>query len=77
VRRDRAWRRLSLLLAVAAVFWLGPPYGWLPSSADQELNWTLWQHIPGAAYVWLGLGLLAALAVKPERLGNALSGRGQ
>jgi alpha-1,2-mannosyltransferase len=72
--QDRAWRRLALLLGPAAVFSLGPPYGWLPSSRDQELDWALWQHIPGAAYVWLGLGLLAVLASRP---GNALTGSGQ
>ena len=60
--RDRAWRRVPLLLGAAAVFWFGPPYGWLPSSGDQELGWSLWQHLPGAAYVWLGLGMLAVLA---------------
>jgi alpha-1,2-mannosyltransferase len=75
--QDRAWRRLALLPVPVAAFCFGPPYGWLPSSGDQELNWALWQHVPGAAYVWLGLGLLAALAFGPERRGNAPSGRGQ
>ncbi|EWM11041.1 glycosyltransferase 87 family protein [Kutzneria sp. 744] len=75
--RDRAWRGLPLLLVACAVFCIGPPYGWLPSSADQELKWTVWQHIPGAAYVWLGLGLLAALAFGRDRIGNARPGRGQ
>ena len=75
--RDRAWRRLPLLLGAAAVFWFGPPYGWLPSSGDQELGWSLWQHLPGAAFVWLGLGMLAVLAFRREPIGNAVSGRGQ
>ncbi|HEY0499526.1 MAG TPA: hypothetical protein VGD48_27525, partial [Kutzneria sp.] len=68
------WRCCSCLSRCSAS---ARPYGWLPSSGDQELNWALWQHIPGAAYVWFGLGLLAALAFGPERRGNAPSGRGQ
>jgi alpha-1,2-mannosyltransferase len=75
--QERAWRRLALLIVPVAVFWCGPPYEWLPSSGDQELNWSLWQHIPGAAYVWLGLGLLAVLAFGLERRGNAAAVRGQ
>jgi alpha-1,2-mannosyltransferase len=70
--QQRAWRRMALLIVPTAVFYFGPPYGWLPSSGDQELNWALWQHIPGASYVWFGLGLLAVVA-----FGNALARKGQ
>ncbi|HTI25803.1 MAG TPA: glycosyltransferase 87 family protein [Kutzneria sp.] len=72
--QQRAWRRMALLTVPTAVFFFGPPYGFLPSSGDQELGWALWQHIPGASYVWLGLALLAALALRP---GNARAGKGQ
>jgi alpha-1,2-mannosyltransferase len=65
--RTRAWRQLPVLLTAVAVFRLAP-FQRLPHSGDRELNWTLWQHIPGDSYVWLGIGTLAWLAFsRPSR----------
>ena len=64
--RDRAWRYAPVLVGAVAVFWLAP-FKWLPSSGDRELTWTVWQHIPGDAYVWLGIGMLAVLAFGASR----------
>ncbi|QUQ66268.1 glycosyltransferase 87 family protein [Kutzneria sp. CA-103260] len=64
--RARAWRWTPVLLGALAVFCVAP-FKWMPSSDDRELNWTLWQHIPGDAYVWLAIGMLTVLAFRASR----------
>jgi alpha-1,2-mannosyltransferase len=59
--RTRAWGWAPVLLGAFVVFVLAP-FKWMPSSADREMTWTLWQHVPGDAYVWLGIAMLTALA---------------
>jgi alpha-1,2-mannosyltransferase len=69
--QTRVWRWAPALIGALAVFWFAP-FQWLPHGDDLELTWSLWQHIPGDAYVWLGIGLLAVLALRrPPR--DALS----
>ena len=42
----------------AALLWtacfIASPHRWVPTGRDRELAWT-WEHVPGDAYVWLGL----------------------
>jgi len=64
--RTRAWGWAPALLGALAVFCVAP-FKWMPSSDDRELNWTLWQHIPGDAYVWLAIGMLTVLAFGASR----------
>ncbi|MFI9381329.1 glycosyltransferase 87 family protein [Kutzneria sp. NPDC052558] len=80
----RAWKWAPALVAAAAVFWLAP-FQWLPHGDDRELDWSLWQHILGNAYVWLGIGLLAlaprradadAVSSEPARREPPVRGKG-
>jgi len=64
--RTRAWRWTPALLGALVVFWFAP-FQWLPHGDDHELTWSLWQDIPGNAYVWLGLGFLTVLAFGTSR----------
>lgn len=54
-------RRAGVLSALlwTAVF-IAAPHLWVPSGHDVELAWT-WQHLPGDAYVWVGLIWLAVV----------------
>ncbi|WP_216213793.1 glycosyltransferase 87 family protein [Amycolatopsis aidingensis] len=55
-------RCLGMLLG--AVFVVGV-HQYLPSGNLAELDWSWWQHIIGASYVLVGLGLLGWLAARP------------
>ena len=50
---------------VVASLWVAgfvvAPFLHLPREHDLELSWT-WEHVPGNAYVWLGLGWLGLMA---------------
>jgi alpha-1,2-mannosyltransferase len=70
VLAGRAWRRrgtrnglgwAAACLVVAVVFW-DAPFHTLPSHHDRELQWTLWQQVPGNSYLLLGVALLVVFA---------------
>jgi alpha-1,2-mannosyltransferase len=49
-----------------AIFLIGPH--WLfPNDNDVERNWAWWQQVIGNAYVWFGLAVVVALAVRRGR----------
>jgi len=63
-RTDRAgWR---VLAAFGASLMLLRPMWWLPREADRELDWALWQQVPGNAYVLFGVAVLLAAALGPQ-----------
>lgn len=63
-RTERAgWRSLA---AVGASLMLLRPMWWLPREADRELDWALWQQVPGNAYVLFGVAVLLAAALGPR-----------
>lgn len=58
------------LVALVVMFCV-QPFTWLPSTGDRELLWSWWQHIPGDAYVWIGITTLAVLVrVSAGRVGS-------
>ena len=64
-REDGArWRALASL---GAALMLVRPLWWLPRELDRELDWALWQHIAGDAYVLLGLAILVVAALPDRR----------
>lgn len=66
-RRTRARLTLGALLVVFVV----QPFTWLPSTGDQEMWWTWWQHVYGDAYTWVAIGTLGVLAATRPRLSSA------
>ena len=58
--------RWRILAALGAVLMLLRPIWWLPREEDRELGWAIWQHLPGDAYVLLGLAILVVAAL-PDR----------
>ncbi len=56
----RTWSKV--VLAVLLVIFCVQPFTWLPSTGDKEMSWSVWQHIPGDAYVWVGIATLVVLA---------------
>jgi alpha-1,2-mannosyltransferase len=59
LRRPGTRAALGALLVVFLVH----PFTWLPSTGDQEMLWSWWQHLYGDAYTWVAIGLLGALAI--------------
>lgn len=67
-------RRLGAVVAgVWASCFTAAPFLLLPREHDAELAWT-WEHLPGDAYVWLGLGWLALMACPSAAPGHGPSG---
>ncbi|MGO1055285.1 glycosyltransferase 87 family protein [Crossiella sp. CA198] len=64
--RARVWQHWALLLSVLALY-CAHLFAMVPSTEDRELRWTLWQHIPGNAYIWITLAALLVLAIRPVR----------
>lgn len=64
VRQNRARVTLGALLVV----FLARSFTWLPSTGDQEMTWTWWQHIYGDAYTWVAIGTLVLLATTRSRV---------
>lgn len=62
-RRDAlaGWGWGALCLAVALVFW-DAPFLTLPHGSNREQQWTLWQQLPGNAYLLTGVALLVGFA---------------
>jgi alpha-1,2-mannosyltransferase len=62
-RRDAlaGWGWGAICLAVAVVFW-DAPFLTLPHGSNREQQWTLWQQIPGNAYLLTGVALLVGFA---------------
>jgi alpha-1,2-mannosyltransferase len=52
-----------LALGALLVVFLAHPFTWLPSTGDQEMSWSWWQHLYGDAYTWVAIGLLLTLAI--------------
>jgi alpha-1,2-mannosyltransferase len=67
VRRTWARKTLGALLVVFLV----QPFTWLPSTGDQEMTWTWWQHGYGDAYTWVAIGLLVVLAATRPGISSA------
>lgn len=55
--RDGAPRAGALLACVAftALLFIAGPFHWMPGHDEVELQWSVWQHIVGNAYVLAGL----------------------
>jgi alpha-1,2-mannosyltransferase len=63
--RLREWRWQARVAVVAGLLlFVAPPHWVLPRKHDNELSWTLWQHVVGNEFVWCALALLIALAVR-------------
>jgi alpha-1,2-mannosyltransferase len=60
------WARVTL--GALLVVFLVHPFTWLPSTGDQEMTWTWWQHIYGDAYTWVAIGTLVLLAATRSRV---------
>lgn len=58
----RKWARVTL--GALLVPFLVHPFTWLPSTGDQEMTWTWWQHLHGDVYTWVAIGLLVVLATR-------------
>jgi len=60
------WTRVTL--GALLVVFLIHPFTWLPSTGDEEMTWTWWQHIYGDAYTWVAIGTLVLLATTRSRV---------
>ena len=48
-----AWAAAAWAVVLARMHW------WVPNDNDLEYTWEWWQHLPGNAYLWWGLILVA------------------
>ena len=85
---DASWRRVRLPTVLVVWGWVF--VGWvvaqlpivpaplrrLPNGADQELQWTWWQHAMASVTAVLGVGLLVTSVVAAQRLRRASGGSG-
>jgi alpha-1,2-mannosyltransferase len=63
--RLREWRMPVRVAVVAGLLlFVTPPHWIMPRKHDNELGWTLWQHVVGNEFVWCALALLVALALR-------------
>ena len=80
--RLREWRVPVRVAVVAGLaLFVVPPHWILPRKHDNELGWSLWQHVVGNEFVWCALALLVALALRwrarPDALPDGDSARRQ
>ncbi len=56
-----SWSGTRVALAGLPVVFCVQPFAWLPHTGDREVHWAWWQHIPGDAYVGVGVATLVVL----------------
>jgi alpha-1,2-mannosyltransferase len=65
VPRLAGWRwPARVAVAFGLLLFVLPPHWVLPNKHDQELDWAVWQHVVGNEFVWCGLVLLIAFALR-------------
>jgi alpha-1,2-mannosyltransferase len=65
VPRLPEWRwPTRIAVSLALLLYVLPPHWILPNKHDRELDWTLWQQVVGNEFVWCGLILLIAFALR-------------
>lgn len=72
--QERRWAALATATALAAVYFVGPP--WLvPKLLWQGRGWSVLQQVYGNAYTWAALGLLVVAGMSTQLWAVARRGR--